>query len=116
MGDRKMAIVEMTKRVAARLGYEYAETIADGQNGDTIKVLPLGPENCVATCRVIAGAGSGKLQFSTSPDADVLDGTAIWSDWAKGAVTGTDWDVLRGQVTALRGVSVSGEIKIEILI
>ena len=111
-----MAVVQMTKRKAAALGYEYAETIADGVNGDTIRVFPMGPGNARVTCRIIAGAGTGKFQFTTSPDANVIADTAVWSDWAKGDITGTDWDVLLSQVTGLRGVSVSGEVKIEVVI
>lgn len=111
-----MAIVQMVRRKGAALGYEYAETIASGENGDTIRIFPLGPGNAQVTCRVIAGANTGKFQFTTSPDANVIAGSAVWSDWAHGTVTGTDWDVLLSQVTALRGVSVSGEVKIEVVI
>lgn len=111
-----MAIVQMTKREAAALGYEYEETIASGQNGDSIRIFPMGPGNARITCRIIAGANTGKFQFTTSPDADVIADTAVWSDWAKGTVTGTDWDVLLAQVTGLRGVSVSGEVKIEVIL
>ena len=111
-----MAIVQMTKRKSAALGYEYTETIADGQDGDTIRISPLGPGQTRITCRIIGGANTGKFQFTTSPVADVLDGSAVWSDWAKGDITGTDWDVLLSQVTALRGVSVSGEVVVEVVI
>lgn len=111
-----MAIVQMTKRKAAALGYEYAETIANGQDGDSIRIFPMGPGNARVTCRIIAGANTGKFQFTTSLDADIIADTAVWSDWAKSVVSGTDWDVLLSQVTGLRGVSVSGEIKIEVVI
>lgn len=111
-----MAITEMTRRAGAWKGYEYAETIQSGQNGDTIRFFPMGPGKARATCRVIAGAGTGKFQFTTSIDTAVLAGTAVWTDWAKGDVTGTDFDVLLGQVTALRGVSVSGIITIEVIV
>jgi len=93
-------------------GYEYTEVIGDGNNGETI-LIPPGKDN--VTCTIIAGANSGKFQFTTSTDAKVLDGTATWIDWSKGEVTGTDYDVLNGPVTALRGVSTSGAITIEVV-
>ena len=111
-----MAIVQMIRRKAAAIGYEYAETIADGEDGDTIQIFPMGPGLAKVTCRIITGSNTGKFQFTTSLDADVLAGTAVWSDWAKGDITGTDWDVLLSQVTGLRGVSVSGEVKIEVIL
>lgn len=111
-----MAIVELQKRDSHVTGYEHKEVIADGQNGDTIRIFPLGLGLTRITCRVIAGAGTGKFQFTTSPDADVLDDSAVWSDWPKGSATGTEWDVLQSQVTGLRGVSISGEITIEVVI
>lgn len=95
-----------------RDGYEYTEVIGDGNNGETI-LIPPGKDN--VTCTIIAGANSGKFQFTTSTDAKVLDGTATWIDWYKGEVTGTDYDVLNGPVTALRGVSTSGAITIEVV-
>lgn len=95
-----------------RDGYEYTEVIGDGNNGETI-LIPPGKDNI--TCTIIAGANSGKFQFTTSSDNAVLAGTANWVDWYKGAVTGTDYDVLNGPVTALRGVSTSGAITIEVV-
>ena len=95
-----------------RDGYEYTEVIGDGNTGETI-LIPPGKDNI--TCTIIAGANSGKFQFTTSSDSAVLSGTATWIDWYKGAVTGTDYDMLNGPVTALRGVSTSGAITIEVV-
>lgn len=106
-----MSNVNLSKRTVGN-GFEYTETIADGANGNTI-IIP--PGACDLTCRIIAGANTGKFQFTTSLDATVLNGTCTWSDWPKGAVTGTDYDVLEGPVTGIRGVSSSGEITIEIV-
>lgn len=110
-----MAVVEMIKRASNTPGFAHYETIADGQTGNDVRVFPMGLDGANVTCRIIAGAGTGKFQFTTSSDVDVLAETAVWSDWPKGTVTGTDWDALLSQVTGLRGVSVSGEIKIEIV-
>lgn len=108
-----MTVVNMTKRDSWQQGYEYTETIADGENGDTVLIPPGAYRDL--TCRIIAGANTGKFQFTTSGDASVLAGTCTWSDWPKGTVTGTDYDIIEGPITGLRGVSVSGEITIEIV-
>lgn len=93
-------------------GYEYIETIADGTNGKSI-LIPANIENNI-TCTVIAGSNIGKIQFTTSVESLVLSNNANWQDWPKYEVTGSDYDTLNGKVTALRGVSISGEITIEI--
>lgn len=110
-----MALVEMTPRVSAAPGFEYTETIQSGQTGNDVHVFPLGHKGGKITCTMIAGAGSGKFQYTTSLDAQVVADTAVWKDWPKGSVTGTESDALLSQVTGLRGVSSSGEITIEIV-
>ena len=111
-----MALTKMTKRDSYVDGFEYSETIASGETGDDIRIFPLGLDGPRITCRIIAGANTGKFQFTCSPDANVIAGTAVWTDWPKGVVTGTDYDTLLGPVTGLRGVSSAGEIKIEVVI
>lgn len=108
-----MANVNLSKRTVG-VGFEYTETIADGANGDSV-LLPGIADAERVTCTIIAGANTGKFQFTTSSDAAVLAGTCTWIDWPKGTVTGTEYDLLLGPVTAVRGVSVSGEINIEIV-
>jgi hypothetical protein len=110
-----MAIVELQRREAQTIGYFHKETIADGLTGDDIHVLPIGRGGARVSCSVIAGAGTGKIQFSTSPDAEVLAETAVWQDWPNGDVTGTSSDTLLSAVTGLRGASITGEIDIEIV-
>lgn len=107
-------IVEMEKRRSCRAGYSYAEIINGGQTGNSVRILPASSQGPI-TCTIIAGANTGKFQFTTSPDSRVTAGTANWMDWYKGEVTGTDYDILNGPVTALRGVSTSGAITIEIV-
>ena len=107
--------VSMTLRQGIVKGYYYTETIADSATGANVKIPPMGLDGSRITCTIIAGSNTGKFQFTTSSDAAVQADTATWIDWAKGAVTGTDYDVLTSQVTGLRGVSTSGEIKIEIV-
>ena len=93
-------------------GYEYTEVIGDGNNGETI-LIPPGKDNI--TCTIIAGANAGKFQFTTSPDSSVTDGTCVWSDWPLENLSGTRSFVVTSPITAIRGVSVSGSITIEIV-
>ena len=90
---------------------DFQEIIADTANGN-----PISLEDKVATVTIVAGAGTGKAQTTTSGEDAILAGTANWVDWGKGDVTGTNSDVLTGPVSAVRGVSVSGEITIEIVV
>ena len=105
----------MTTYISGKRGYVHQETIASGQNGETLIAHPF-PATASITCTVITSGNTGKFQFSTSPKADIEAGTATWQDWAKGNVTATTSDALTSPVTAVRGVSVTGEIKIEVVI
>ena len=107
--------VSMTLRQGITKGYYYTETIANGVTGRNVKIPPMGLDGSRITCTIIAGSNTGKFQFTTSSDAAVFADTATWIDWPLGAVTGSQYDVLTSQVTGLRGVSTSGEIKIEIV-
>lgn len=108
-----MATASLAKRTIGE-GFQHKETIADGVNGASL-IVNTGDTKGKITCTIIAGANTGKFQFTTSPDADIVAETATWQDWVKGDTTGTDYDVLDGPVTGLRGVSVSGEIVVEIV-
>ena len=95
-------------------GYHYGETIATTETGATL-LIPVLESGKTITCTLIAGAGTGKFQITTSTDAAVAAGTAVWQDWGLGVKTGTVSDVIIGPVTGIRGVSASGEIKIEVV-
>ena len=97
-------------------GKVYTETIADGQNGETIYIHPIGNRTGYAGCTVITSGNTGKFECSTSPLSAHEAGTETWCmDWPSGDVTTTTTDSV-GDVTAIRGVSVSGEISIEVVI
>lgn len=93
--------------------YAYQETIADGQIGETVLVNPVRDR---VTCVIVSSGNTGKVQVTTSPFAQIELGNETWVDWAKGDVTATTQDVLVGPVTAIRGVSVSGEITFEAVV
>ena len=103
------------RRGSGVVGYRYAETIGDGLTGNDVHVLPMGLGWTKITCAMVAGAGSGSIEFTTSSDADVLAQTAEWRTWPLGVVTGTKFDAVLSQVTGLRGRSASGEIEIIIV-
>jgi len=96
--------------ISGKRGYAYQETIADGDNGESVVVHPTPVTGL--TCTLIAGSNDGKIQFTTSPIANIEAGTATWQDW-DGVTTGNGTDVLVGPVTAVRGVSTSGEVTVE---
>jgi len=110
-----MATATMTKRQGRQPGYEYSANILDGVTGPSVIIPPMGNEGGVITCTIIPGGNSGKIQFTTSTDAKVAADTAVWQDWPKGNVSTTESDSLLGPVTAVRGVSASGAIDIEII-
>jgi hypothetical protein len=109
-----MPIVKMEERSSLTPGYEYSEVIADGETGKIIHLVDL--VYSAVTCTLISGANTGKFQSTTSPDADVIADTAEWTDWHIGSYSGSISDAVAAPITGLRGVSISGEIKIEVLI
>lgn len=111
-----MATIQMTLRQGRQPGYEYSATVLDGITGPSIKIPPMGSEGARVTCTIIAAANTGKFQFTTSLDSEVDADTAVWQDWPNGNTTGSFSDSLLAPVTAVRGVSVTGDIAIEVLI
>ena len=110
-----MPTTEMIKRNFFFNGYHYTETIATGATGNTVIIPPFDSGKSI-TCTLIAGTSTGKFQITTSSDSAVTAGTATWQDWYEGNKTGTVSDAIISPVTAVRGVSVSGAIVIEIVI
>ena len=105
-----MAIVSFPK-CPVGIGFEYSETIANGANGNTLLIPKVSGKEKV-TCTLIAESNTGKIQVTTSPVANVMAGTETWQDWG-GVTTGIGSDVIISAVTAVRGVSTSGEVKVE---
>ena len=55
-------------------------------------------------------AGTGKVQATISPLADVNGGTADWVDWSAGTVSSTTQDEVSG-VSAVRAYRATGTIR-----
>ena len=98
-------------------GYYYEETIATGATGDNI-IIPILPANKAIGITLIAGANTGKFQATRSWDNtdNTLPSDATWFDLELEADTGTVANAILDPITGLRGVSTSGEIKIEVVI
>ena len=97
--------------------YCYSDTIADGATGDTLIINEF-PKGGSIGISLIAGTNTGKFQASMSWDADTesLPSNAVWFDVELADTTGTVVDAILDPITVLRGVSTSGEIKIEVVI
>ena len=110
-----MAVQNLVERAIGRKpGFHHEEDLLGGITGDPVVIPPLGGVPVTAT--VVVTGVSGKIEFTTSTDAKVAAGTAVWQDWDPGTVTVTTSDALITGVTAVRGVSVSGTITIELVI
>jgi len=94
--------------------YEYSETINSGTTGNYI-ILPDGAGKMqVWEVALILSAGqSGKVQYTISQKSSIVAGAANWFDWGAGTVTVSTNTALEN-VTGIRGISSSGNIKIEV--
>lgn len=110
-----MAVQSMAERGLGRKpGYFHAEQLLTGVTSDPIVIPPLNGQPVSAT--MVAGANTGHIEFTTSTDAKVAAGTAVWQTWPSGVVTGTVSDMLVAPVTAIRAVSDAGTINFELII
>lgn len=114
---RIIEIMTLQDGVYSCNGLEYTETIASGATG-TILYFPASVRQQIKAISIIliAGANTGKFQATLSPLAAIEASTPTWFDLDIGATTGTVADAILDPITGLRGVSTSGEIKIEVVI
>ena len=103
-------MARMTKNGDARV-YEFAATYADAGTKEEIMVPPAVDK--VMLTLLPEGGGTSKVQTTTSPEAHVRAGTAIWVDHPDGAVGTVLQDTL-DPVTAFRVVVVGGTAKIAV--
>ncbi len=110
-----MAVQAMVERDLGRKpGYHHSQQLLTGVTSDPVVIPPLNGQPVSAT--MVAGVNTGKIQFTTSTDAKVAAGTAVWQDWPSGVVTGTVSDMLVAPVTGVRGVSSAGTVDFELVI
>lgn len=78
---------------------EFTEDVADGAESTVLLIRP----KDLPTVRLLGVSGTGRaVQYTTSPEAEVRDGTADWDDWPDGVVTGDLTTRVLGAITALR--------------
>ncbi|MCK5610888.1 hypothetical protein KAR91_53940 [Candidatus Pacearchaeota archaeon] len=104
----------MIRRSGERSGWEHSGTALTTAASEAVHIQP-GFDSILVT--LIAGAGTGSIEFTTSPTASVIADTAVWQTWSKGAaVTGTVSDRLLGSPTAVRCQSDSGGMTFEVTV
>ena len=92
----------------------YQGQITTGDTGPAVYIPD--SANTISIGLVPAGGASGKIQYTLSPPSVVEAGSATWRDWPSAVVAATTDDVLIGPVTAVRGVSSSGNITLEVVV
>jgi len=97
-------------------GWIYSETVADGATSDPVKIKPNGKGIYAISVGIIPETGSGKVQFSLDSESDIDGGSADWFDWSAGEVTGGTSATFTSAISALRCISISGNVKFKILI
>jgi hypothetical protein len=105
--------LSLTERQNRLPCFEGSYTV-DDDTSDYL-ILPSMPARKISVS-VIPGANTGKVQYTISPIADVVAGSATWFDWASGAVGSNTVDYLDAPVQALRFVASGGEVTFEVLI
>jgi hypothetical protein len=90
--------------------FEYEETISSPGNGEWVE-FPNGVNGAAVELEI--ATGEGRVEATLDSLSEVQAGTANGIAWDFGNVTGTtqDWVV---PVTALRGVNISGIVKIKV--
>ena len=109
-------MVESIRRMGHFEGWTFTQSLSSGVNGDTIRIPSLDAGQTISVSLVITATGSGKVEFTTSPDSLVISDTCYWQDWPAGVVSATFSDAVGSPVTGLRLVRVSGTVAIEVVI
>lgn len=90
-------------------GYSYSADILDGEE-DIVKFSPPGNLQALGVAMLVCGTGIGRIDFTLDTPETIDKGDAVWVEWDKGVVSGTQVDTFRIKMTALRAVSISGPI------
>lgn len=106
---------KLNSRDGSLPGYTFQGTVESGGTSNPVEI-PVLPSQKPVTVTCIPSSGSGRIEFSTSPDSAIEGGTANWQNWFKGNVVESTTDVLVSGVTGIRCVSVSGLCVFEIVV
>lgn len=108
-----MATTTVTTNQSPGGGQSRSQTkqvIPTGETGDPVYIY--NSRHCSVT---VIPSGSALLQYTTSRMDEVTNNQATWITWSRGTVTGNVTDIPEGPVTAIRGVSITGQVVIEVL-
>jgi len=111
-------------------GFTGQYEVTAGSTSDPLQIhpLPTGKEQITVTAipnkeldingkPITSGSsGTANVQHTTSPDAAVEAGNAIWINWAEGAVSSDTTDRLLGPITALRFTATTQNAIFEVVI
>lgn len=97
-------------------GYTHEETIPAGEEGEAVVVKPIANASGNVGVMMVPGSNTGKVQYTFSSMEKIEAGTANWVDWSDGEVTANAGTAFVAPVTAVRGVSVSGEVALEVAV
>lgn len=92
--------------------YSFQETLTDIGNGESVEISPSGSPISV---HFKVTSGTGKVEWTNSPTAQVQAGTAEWTVSDEGTVSATFNTTFNGSITGLRGVLLTaGSVQITI--
>lgn len=86
------------------------QTIPNGETGDIVWI-----QERSASVALNPKTGSAKLQYTLSRPSVVEANAALWFDWGYGTVSAPASDVIAYPVTAVRAISISGEVGLEVV-
>lgn len=106
-----MALAERTGRF---LGFTHSATV-EGAATEVLRIPPL-DSGAQISVTAIPGANTALVESTTSTDAKVIAGTAVWVAWPQGSVTVTTQDVITSPVTGIRFSATGGQCSFEVVI
>jgi len=106
-----MALSERTGRF---LGYTDFVTVATG--GTTTLAIPPLDSGHQITVTAIPGVNTALVQHTTSTDAKVAAGAAVWQNWIYGSVTATTVGVIIAPITGLKFGATGGTCNFEVVL
>jgi len=96
---------------------ENFRTFASGEvvSGATSDVVEIISDTDTSISIMIYPTGTAKVQFSVSPFSSFENDTARWTDWSIGEVTEDSGDILIGNISGLRVVSITEACAFEVM-
>lgn len=95
--------------------WDYKDELTAASNGTTV-IVPADAKS-IGIALIPSGPGSGKIQVTYDPYADVIAeaATVTWVDWDSGVVAAATQDGIAQAPTAVRQVNATGTTKMTII-